>query len=78
MTENNGKFTTLGRGGSDTTAAAIGAALHAECVEIYTDVEGIMTADPRLVKEASILKQISYAKFVKWRIRAQRLSIRAQ
>jgi aspartate kinase len=34
--------------------------LHAECVEIYTDVEGIMTADPRLVKEASILKQISY------------------
>lgn len=60
MTENNGKFTTLGRGGSDTTAAAIGAALHAECVEIYTDVEGIMTADPRLVKEASILKQISY------------------
>ena len=53
-------ITTLGRGGSDTTAAAIGAALHAECVEIYTDVEGIMTADPRLVKEASILKQISY------------------
>lgn len=50
----------MGRGGSDTTAAAIGAALHAECVEIYTDVEGIMTADPRLVKEASILKQISY------------------
>ena len=60
MTENNGKLTTLGRGGSDTTAAALGAALHAECVEIYTDVEGIMTADPRLVKEASILKQISY------------------
>ena len=53
-------ITTLGRGGSDTTAAAIGAALHAECVEIYTDVEGIMTADPHLVKEASILKQISY------------------
>lgn len=34
--------------------------MHAECVEIYTDVEGIMTADPSLVKEASILKQISY------------------
>ncbi len=34
--------------------------MHAECVEIYTDVEGIMTADPHLVKEASILKQISY------------------
>lgn len=61
MTENNGEFTTLGRGGSDTSAAALGAALHAECVEIYTDVEGIMTADPRLVKEASILKQISYS-----------------
>lgn len=62
MTENNGKFTTLGRGGSDTTAAAIGAALHAECVEIYTDVEGIMTADPRLVKrgfdtEADLLRR---------------------
>lgn len=60
MTENNGKFTTLGRGGSDTTAAAIGAALHAECVEIYTDVEGIMTADPRLVKEASIKYIVSF------------------
>ncbi len=59
-TENNGKFTTLGRGGSDTTAAALGAALKADLVEIYTDVDGIMTADPRLVKEASILKQISY------------------
>ncbi len=60
VTENNGKFTTLGRGGSDTTAAALGSALHAECVEIYTDVEGIMTADPRIVKEANILEQISY------------------
>ncbi len=61
MTENNFKFTTLGRGGSDTSAAALGAALKADCVEIYTDVEGIMTADPRLVKEANILEQISYA-----------------
>lgn len=61
MTENNYKFTTLGRGGSDTSAAALGAALKAEFVEIYTDVEGIMTADPRLVKEANILQQISYA-----------------
>jgi len=61
MTENNFKFTTLGRGGSDTSAAALGAALKAECVEIYTDVEGIMTADPRLVKGANILEQISYA-----------------
>lgn len=60
MTENNYKFTTLGRGGSDTSAAALGAALKAECVEIYTDVEGIMTADPRIVKEANILEKISY------------------
>lgn len=61
MTENNYKFTTLGRGGSDTSAAALGAALKADFVEIYTDVEGIMTADPRIVKEATILDQISYA-----------------
>lgn len=61
ITENNFKFTTLGRGGSDTSAAALGAALHAEFVEIYTDVEGIMTADPRIVEEANILHQITYA-----------------
>lgn len=60
VTENNGNFTTLGRGGSDTTAAALGAALKAEFVEIYTDVDGIMTADPRIVKEANILDTISY------------------
>ncbi|MBQ7759935.1 MAG: aspartate kinase, partial [Acidaminococcaceae bacterium] len=60
-TENNFKFTTLGRGGSDTTAAALGAAMHADFVEIYTDVDGIMTADPRIVEGASILEQISYA-----------------
>ena len=61
VTEDNQKFTTLGRGGSDTTAAALGAALHAEFVEIYTDVDGIMTADPRVVEKATILQQISYA-----------------
>ena len=61
VTEDNHKFTTLGRGGSDTTAAALGAALHAEFVEIYTDVDGIMTADPRVVEKATILEQISYA-----------------
>lgn len=60
ITENNHNFTTLGRGGSDTTAAALGAVLHAEFVEIYTDVEGIMTADPRLVKDANILKTVTY------------------
>ncbi|BBB93121.1 MAG TPA: aspartate kinase [Methylomusa anaerophila] len=55
-----GEFTTLGRGGSDTTAAALGAALNAELVEIYTDVDGIMTADPRIVANAKILDCISY------------------
>lgn len=55
-----GDVTTLGRGGSDTTAAALGAALSAEVVEIYTDVEGIKTADPRIVAEARTLKVLSY------------------
>lgn len=56
----DGDFTTLGRGGSDTTGAALGAALNAEKVEIYTDVEGIMTADPRIVGNAKILNRIGY------------------
>lgn len=52
--------TTLGRGGSDTTAALLGEALGAEAVEIYTDVDGIMTADPRICKSATIIDSISY------------------
>ena len=52
--------TTLGRGGSDTTAVALAAALGAERCEIYTDVEGIYTADPRLVPGARKLKEIGY------------------
>ncbi|KXG77547.1 Aspartokinase [Fervidicola ferrireducens] len=56
----NGDVTTLGRGGSDTTAAALGAALGAEWVDIFTDVEGIMTADPKIVKGAHILETITY------------------
>lgn len=56
-----GDMTTLGRGGSDTTASALGAALPAETIEIYTDVDGIMTADPRIVSSAHILERISYA-----------------
>lgn len=55
-----GNITTLGRGGSDTTAAALGVALGAVNVEIYTDVEGIMTADPRLVPEAKVLSFLDY------------------
>lgn len=53
-------ITTLGRGGSDTTAVAIAAALHAQVCEIYTDVDGVYTADPRIVKNAQKLKDISY------------------
>jgi aspartate kinase len=55
-----GELTTLGRGGSDTTAAAVGAALHAEAVEIYTDVDGVKTADPDYVKEAPTLRTVTY------------------
>ncbi|MGI6113570.1 MAG: aspartate kinase [Mahellales bacterium] len=53
-------ITTLGRGGSDTTAVALAAALKADFCEIYTDVDGVYTADPRLVPQASKLKYISY------------------
>ncbi len=52
--------TTLGRGGSDTTAVALAAALKAQICQIYTDVEGVFTADPRLVPEARKLKEIGY------------------
>ena len=53
-------ITTLGRGGSDTTAVALAAGLGAETCQIYTDVEGVYTADPRLIPEAQKLKEISY------------------
>ena len=52
--------TTLGRGGSDTTAVALAAALHADACEIYTDVEGVYTADPRIVPNARKLAEVSY------------------
>ncbi len=52
--------TTLGRGGSDTSAVAIAAAMHADLCQIFTDVEGVYTADPRLVANARKLKDISY------------------
>ena len=58
--EDGSDITTLGRGGSDTTAVAIAAALNAERCEIYTDVEGIYSADPRLVPYAKKLNHISY------------------
>lgn len=55
-----GDTTTLGRGGSDTSAVALAAALHADICEIYTDVEGVYTADPRVVPDAVKLDEISY------------------
>ena len=57
----NDDVTTLGRGGSDTTAVALAAALNAERCEIYSDVDGIYTADPRLVTGAKKLERIDYA-----------------
>jgi aspartate kinase len=56
----NGDITTLGRGGSDTSAAALGAALKAESIDIFTDVDGIMTADPRIADQARPLSFVTY------------------
>ena len=56
----DGEITTLGRGGSDTTAAALGVVLNAERVDVFTDVIGIMTADPKLVEDARALSHISF------------------
>ena len=56
----DGRITTLGRGGSDYTAAIIASALNAEEIEIWTDVNGMMTADPRMVKKAFSLPELSY------------------
>ena len=56
----DGDITTLGRGGSDTTATALGSALEAEVVEIYTDVDGVMTVDPRIIPEAKVLRNLTY------------------
>ncbi|SFB98413.1 aspartate kinase [Bacillus sp. 491mf] len=55
-----GDTTTLGRGGSDTSASALGVALHAKYIDIFTDVEGVMTADPRIVKDARHLENVTY------------------
>lgn len=56
----DGEITTLGRGGSDTSAVALAAALEAERCDIYTDVEGVYTTDPRIVPNASRLEEVSY------------------
>jgi len=58
--DESGNITTLGRGGSDTTGVAIAAALHADECQIYTDVDGVYTTDPRVVPEARRLKSITF------------------
>ena len=60
MSQDKKDITTLGRGGSDTTAVALAAALDAEVCEIYTDVDGVFTADPRVVKKARKIDWISF------------------
>ncbi|MEE2821590.1 MAG: aspartate kinase [Acidobacteriota bacterium] len=60
------EITTLGRGGSDTTATALAAAVQSSVCEIYTDVDGVFTADPRLVPEARLLKFIGYDEMLEY------------
>ncbi|WP_063035242.1 aspartate kinase [Nocardia grenadensis] len=60
VSQDSKDVTTLGRGGSDTTAVALAAALEADVCEIYTDVDGVFTADPRIVSDAQQLEQVSY------------------
>lgn len=60
VSQDSRDVTTLGRGGSDTTAVALAAALNADVCEIYTDVDGVFTADPRIVPDAQRLEQVSY------------------
>ena len=55
-----GEITNLGRGGSDFTAAILAAALNADCLEIWTDVDGFLTADPRVIKTASLIEEMTY------------------
>ena len=61
-----GRINTLGRGGSDTTAVAIAAAMQAELCEIYTDVDGVYNSDPRIVKNARKIRQIDYAQMLEF------------
>ncbi|WPP09656.1 aspartate kinase [Pediococcus inopinatus] len=69
----DGRITTIGRGGSDVSAAILGAALNATRVDIFTDVDGIMTADPRLVTHARCLKTISYEELANMAVNGARV-----
>ena len=71
------EVTTLGRGGSDTTAVALAAALKAERCEIYTDVEGIYTADPRIVPEARVLPEIDYEEMLELAVSGAKMQPRS-
>ncbi|HWX41539.1 MAG TPA: aspartate kinase, partial [Blastocatellia bacterium] len=74
----DGEVTTLGRGGSDTTAVALAAALGADRCDIYTDVNGVYSADPNIVKSAKLLREISYEEMLEMaRVGAQVLHPRA-
>lgn len=68
-----GDITTLGRGGSDTSAVALGCALQAPRCEIYTDVDGVHTADPRIVSEARLIREISYEEMLELAQRGARV-----
>lgn len=73
-----GEITTLGRGGSDTTAVALAAALGADVCDIYTDVSGVYTADPNIVPTAALMKAIAYEEMLEMaRVGAQVLHPRA-
>lgn len=74
----DGDITTLGRGGSDTTACALAAAINADVCDIYTDVDGIYTGDPNVISEAKLLRRVSYGEVIEMaRLGAQVLHPRA-
>jgi aspartate kinase len=68
----DGRVTTLGRGGSDTSAVALAAALQAERCDIYTDVDGVYTADPRIVEKARKIDQVTYEEMLEMARKAPR------
>jgi aspartate kinase len=70
--DEDGNITTLGRGGSDTSAVAIAAALKADECQIYTDVDGVYTTDPRIVPEARRLETVTFEEMLEWPASAPR------
>jgi aspartate kinase len=74
----DGLTTTIGRGGSDYSAAIFGAALDAEEIQIWTDVDGVLSADPSILPEARRIKKMTSTKRRSWRTLAQKFSIPAR